>query len=146
MADYTPVYVPDRVYTATASGIVAGGDILVVSGSGTVAKAAATAAPNVVGVAANDTPANSRVTVFSRGIIHESVADGTVTAGDQVGSTSTANRQVKTVPVSAVDVGGAFVQATVNTAVNAGLNAERGVVGIALTTAADGAKVRWMEF
>lgn len=146
MSDYTPPYVPGKIWTATASAIVAGGDLLVVSGSGTVAKAAANAAANWVGVAADDTPASGRVTVFGRGIIHESLADGTVTAGDQVGTTSTAGRQVKTVAVSAVDIGSSpTVQATANAAINAGLNAVRGVAGIALTTGADNAKVRWME-
>jgi hypothetical protein len=124
---------------------VLGGQPLVVSGNGTVAAAAVLASPSVIGVAAEDTPINGRVTVYARGIVHETVATGTVTAGDQVGSSGTAG-QVATVPVSAVDVGGAFVQATVNTAINAGLNAERGVLGVALTTATNPAKVRWMEF
>lgn len=150
MADYTPVFVPGRVWTATASAAVSGGDLLEVSGSGTVQKANTTAnlSSHVIGVAGNDTPINGRVTVYGRGIIHESVANGTVTAGDQITNATsgdTAGSQVKTLAVSNIDVGGAFVQATVNTAVNAGLNAVRDVIGIALTTASNPAKVRWME-
>lgn len=144
MADYTPVYVPGKVITATCSAAVTGGQPLVVSGSGTVAPAASLASPSVVGVAASDTPINGRVTVYARGIVHESVATGTITAGDQVGSSGTAGN-VATIPVSAVDLGAAYVQATVNTAVNAGLAAARAVLGIALTTAVNPAKVRWME-
>jgi hypothetical protein len=145
MADYTPVNVPGKIWTSTASAAITGGDILVVSGSGTVAKAAAIAATNFVGVAADDTAINGRVTVYGRGIVHESLADGTVTAGDQVGSTSTAGRQVKTIVPSAADLGATYVQATVNTAVNGAITAARGVVGIAITTASDNAKVRWIE-
>jgi len=139
MPDYTPPYAPGRIVTLTVSAAVTARDLLVVSGSGTVAKAAANASTSWVGVAGNDTPINGRCTVFGRGIIHESIADGTVTAGDQVGTTSTAGRQVKTVAVQ--DVGGAPSQATINAA----LVALRGVAGIALTTAADGLIVRWME-
>lgn len=144
MSDYTPVYVPGKVITMTASATILGGQPLVVSGSGTVAPAASLASPSVIGVAASDTPLNGRVTVYARGIVHETVATGTVTAGDQVGASGTAG-QIATVPVSAVDLGASFVQATSNTALNAGLNALRGVIGIALTTAANPAKARWME-
>lgn len=150
MSDYTPVYVPGKVITMTASAAVSGGDILAVSGSGTVAKVGSLASTAVVGVAASDTPVNGRVTVYARGIVHESLADGTVTAGDQVTSTNTANRQVKTLGLvtQTVDVGAAFSQSAINNAINAvaaSLDSDRGVLGIALTTAADNAKVRWME-
>ncbi len=69
-----------------------------------------------------------------------------MTAGDLVGSTSTAGREVKTILPSNVDVGGAFVQATANTAINGGLQASRAILGVALITAADGQQVRWMQF
>lgn len=143
MPDYTPVYIPGKVYTTTASGAVTGGDLLVVSGNGTVAKQSAVG-QTIVGVAASDTPASGRVSVYGRGIIHESVAIGTVTAGDQVGSSATSGA-VATVVASAVDLGASFVQGTSNTALNAGLNSLRSICGIALTTAANPAKVRWME-
>lgn len=143
MADYVPAYTPGKAFTSTASAAVAGGDLLVVSGTGTVAKASAVG-QTVVGVAASDTPINGRVTVYGRGIIHETVATGTVTAGDQVGSSGTAG-QVGTAAVSNIDAGATYVQATVNTAINAGLNASRSVLGVALTTATNPNKVRWME-
>lgn len=151
MSDYTPVYVPGRVITLTASAAITGGQPLVVSGSGTVAPASTLASTAIVGVAADDTPLNGRVTVYARGTVHESVADGTVTAGDQVTSTNTANRQVKTLALvtTSVDVGAAFSQSAINNAINAvatSLDSARGVLGVALTTGADNTKVRWMEF
>jgi hypothetical protein len=150
MGDYTPPYIRGDVITLTASGAVTAADPLEVSGNGTVAKCVTAASEKFVGVAADDTPSNGRVTVYGLGPVHESIADGTVTAGDQVGTTSTAGRQVKTIPptAAAVDVGAAFNQAADNTAINTGINAAvnaaRGVIGVALTTAADGQKVRWM--
>lgn len=143
MADYVPLYVPGKVFTSTASATVTGGDLLVVSGTATVAKASA-AGQAVIGVAAHDAAANTRVSVYGRGMIHETVATGTVTAGDQVGSSGTAG-QVGTVAASAIDLGATYVQATANTAANAGLNTARSTLGIALTTATNPNKVRWME-
>lgn len=141
MADYTPVFTPSKVIPLTASGAVAGGDILAVSGDGTVAKCTSLAATSYIGVAGNDAAANARVTVYCRGYVHESVADGTVTAGDQVTTTSTAGRQVKSLPAANIS-GVPPLAGDINTAVN---NA-RAVIGVALKTAADNAKVRWMEF
>ncbi len=94
MADYNPIYLPGDAISMTASGTIAGGDLLVVSGSGTVARAAALASRSVIGVAGNDATADGRVTVYARGPVHESLADGTVTAGDEVSSTNTAGRGV----------------------------------------------------
>jgi hypothetical protein len=140
MADYTPAYVPGRVITLTASGTVSPGDLLTVSGSGTVAKAAFPAggspSPVIVGVAGNDAVASGRVTVYARGEVHESVANGTVTAGDLLVSPpngATAGSQVSTLAASGVPA-----------AID--VNNSRAIVGVALTTASNPAKVRWMEF
>lgn len=148
MSDYTPVYVPGKVITLTASAAVSGGDLLVVSGSGTVAKLAFGASQQViVGVAADDTPVNGRVTVYARGIVHESVAMGTVTAGDLLTTPitgDTAGSQVKTAPPDANSAG---QEPTVYDAAHtaAAVNLARSVFGIALTTATNPNKVRWME-
>jgi hypothetical protein len=132
MADYIPVYLPGAAITSTASGTVVGGDLLAVSGNGTVAKTATLADPKFVGVAAFDAVSGAKVTLYGRGPVHESVADGAVTAGDLLTTTNTGNRQVKTLAAA----GASYVQAEAN--------ATRAVIGVALTTAADNAKVRWM--
>lgn len=139
MVDYQPVFVPGRAISLTAAGTIAAGDCLVVAGSGVVAKCAVAAAPNWVGIAAFAAEVNNRITVFARGTVHESVAEGTVTAGDQVVSSAVAGRQVKTAAVSALGVTPTGAQ------VSADINAARAVLGLALTTATDGLKVRWME-
>lgn len=133
MADYMPVYTPGATISSTTSAAVTGGDILAVSGSNTVAKTATLADAKYVGVAAHDAASGARITLFGRGPVHESIADGAVTAGDLLTSTNTANRQVKTLAAA----GAAYVQAEAN--------ATRAVIGVALTTAADNAKVRWMQ-
>ncbi len=140
MADYTPVFLPGEAISLTASGTIAGGDPVEVSGNGTVAKAAGANSAKVVGMAGNDAAANARVTVYSRGTVHEGLADGGITAGDQVVASATANRQVAT--LAAADVGATPTQATIN----AGINQARAVIGVALTTATTGNKVRWMSF
>jgi hypothetical protein len=147
VADYTPVYVPGKTLTLTASAAISGGDLLSVSGSGQVAKTAVPGsgiAPAVViGVAASDTPINGRVTVYARGIVHESIAQGTVTAGQLVSAPqngATAGAQVQA--IAGQDVGASPSQTSINLALSDAL----AVIGIALTTASNPAKVRWMEF
>lgn len=134
MPDYTPPYDKGRHLTLTVSVACAGGDLLEVSGSGTVRPwvPAATPSAKVVGIAAEDTAVNGRATVYGFGPVHESIADGTVTAGDQVCAATNAGRQVRTLAPAA-------------TAVAADINNARSVLGIALTTAADNLKVRWMQ-
>jgi hypothetical protein len=134
MPDYTAVYGPSKVVTLTASGAISGGDVLEIAGSGTVRKCQTLRSMNYIGCAADDTVTGGRVTVFSRGYIHESIADGAITAGDQLVTSATAGRQVVTLP----PLGGAPGQADVNAA--------RAIIGVALTTVADNTKVRWMEF
>ena len=91
MADYTPIYTANLLpHTATTSAIVVGGQLLEVTGSGTVGPAAA-GSLKVVGVAAHDAPSGGRVTVHPiASVIHQFVAgSGGVTAGQpvQVGAT-----------------------------------------------------------
>jgi hypothetical protein len=143
MADYTPVYVPSKVGTFTTSAIVTGGDALVVTGSATVAKAGASAT-NVIGVAAQDTASGSRVSVYMRGIVHESVNEGGVTAGDQLVSSGVAGKQVKTAIPSSTPATEPAVYDAAHTV--ADILVARCVIGVALTSAADGLKCRWMEY
>jgi hypothetical protein len=92
----------------------------------------ATPSTKIVGVAGADTPVNGRVMVWGFGPVHESIADGTVTAGDQIIAASTAARQVKTCPAVTTPTAGDVT----NT---------RSILGVALTTVADNLKVRWMQ-
>jgi len=121
MADYAPIFSGNQLpFTSTASATITGGELVEVSGSGTVAPAAADSAA-AVGVAAHDAASGARVTVHPLvGVIHELVAGtGGITAGAavKVGATSNA-----VLPLGA----GTFDQR----------------VGIALTTAAAAAKVQ----
>lgn len=117
MAEYTPVATPATTYTIPASAAVTGGRNVAVSGNNTVAPAGV-AAPNVVGVAAFDALLGADVTIWMRGTVHEVTASGAITAGGRVDAAANG-----TVAAAA-----------------AGPNN----VGVALTTAADGALVRYM--
>jgi hypothetical protein len=120
VADYTPVYQPGTTFTATTSAAVTGGQMLAVSGNGTVAPAAADS-PDAIGVAAHDAASGGRVTVHAlAGVHHEFVAGtGGITAGDHVKVGAAANEVLP---------------------IGAGTYDLR--VGVALTTAAAAAKVR----
>jgi hypothetical protein len=125
MADYTPVYAGGvKPFTLTTSAAVVGGNVLVVSGAGTVA-ASGGASAVAIGVAAHDAASGARVTVWPLdNVIHElPVATGTVTAADGVTSSTT----------------GGVTTAVVGTAAAAGT-----LIGIALTTAASPNKVRFV--
>ncbi|MBM0277818.1 capsid cement protein [Micromonospora tarensis] len=118
MADYQPIVSGGaKPWTATTSGAVTGGRVLVESGSGTVAHAGVEAA-DVVGVAAFDAGSGAKVTVWPLdGVIHELEASGAIATG--AGIVTDANGQVKTAPTSIA------TQAALGT-----------LIGTALTTAA----------
>jgi hypothetical protein len=116
MAERLPVYKPGQALTLKASATITGGQLLAISGSGTVAPAGA-ASTAVVGVAAFDAVTNDNVTVYAGGVI-ECTASGAVTA-----ATPLIAGAAGTVVASATPPAGQQV-------------------GIALTTAADTALVR----
>lgn len=131
MSDYAPIFQPGDAITLTASATIVGGNTVAVSGSSTVAPAITASAAKTIGVAAFDAAANSLVTVFGRGPVHETVAAGAITAGDQVVAGSVAGT------VSSLAAAAGNTTADINNA--------RTVLGVALTTAVDTAKVQWME-
>lgn len=145
MGDYTPVALPGSTFTSQASGTITGGDLVVVSGNGTVARASTLADDSYLGVANHDAVSGQKVTLTLGRAVHESLADGTVTAGDQLTTTNTANRHVKSLAATAADLGAAYSQAAANTAVNTAINQARGVIGVAMTTASDNTLVRWAQ-
>jgi hypothetical protein len=122
MPDYTPVFLPGQIYTTQASAAITGGQLVEVSGSGTVAPAALNSV-KVVGMAARDAASGSKLPVILDKVVHESVSAGGSTAGDSLGS------------------GAAGTVATVAAAVGAAAGTR---IGIALTTAIDAAVIRWV--
>ncbi|HSV41494.1 MAG TPA: capsid cement protein [Nocardioidaceae bacterium] len=122
MTDYSPLYLPGKAVTVTASAAITGGKAIKVSGDGTVATNAA-ASTYIIGVAGTDAAASGdKIVAFLRGTVHRLLAAGTVTAGDLVEGAAA----------------GAVATHTVGT------NDAR-VFGIALTTASDGVAVEIME-
>ena len=83
MAEYLPIYKPGQAITLKASAGITGGQLVEVTGSGTVGPAGA-ASTKVVGVAAFDASTNDNVTVYAGGVQHAAAAAGGVTAGDVV--------------------------------------------------------------
>lgn len=116
MAEYLPIFKPGQAITLKASATITGGQLVAVSGSGTVAPAGA-ASTAVVGMAAFDAALNDNVTIFAGGV-QNCTASGAVTAGD---------------PVIAAAAGAVATSATPP----AGQQ-----VGVALSTATNGNKVR----
>lgn len=123
MADYTPVITGGaQPSTMTTSAPVTGGQVLIVTGSGTVGPAAA-ASGLVVGVAAHDAASGAQVTVWPLpGVTHETVTPTGVTAGNALSSAA----------AGTVDPG------TLGTLAAAGT-----LIGVALTTATAGNKCQW---
>lgn len=126
MADYSPVYRNgSNPYTVTASATIVGGQLVVITGSGTVGPSAG-ASGLFAGVAAHDCASGARITVWPvAGVVHETVNGnaGTITAGAPITTGASGN----------VDTG------TLGTVAAAGT-----LMGTAVTTAATAAKVRWI--
>lgn len=125
MAEYLPIRTPGDDLVSTASATITGGTLVAVSGNGTVATAGATSL-NWIGVAAFDASANDTVTIYTGGV-QEVTASGAITAGDLV--VTAASGQVSTL-------------AAVTTPTAGDVTGTRAIVGVALTTAANAAKVR----
>jgi len=156
VADYTPVALPGHTYTFNATTVMSGGDLVECTGNSSVGKISAASDRAFVGVANHDAVIGSKVTVTLAAPVHESIADGTVTAGDQLTTTATANRQVKTYAATSagatLTLPGTYdntvqtlVATAINNAVNSSVNASRAVIGVAITSAADNALVRWVQ-
>lgn len=83
MAEYLPLYKPGQAFTRTASAAITAGQLVSVSGSGTVAPSAAGDVP-WCGVAAFDTASGDNVTVYAGGVQRIVAGTGGVTAGQLV--------------------------------------------------------------
>lgn len=82
MAEYLPLKAPGADLTFTASAAITAGQLVRVSGAGTVAPTSAASA-DWVGVAGNDAATNASVTVFTGGVQRVTAA-GTIAAGANV--------------------------------------------------------------
>lgn len=82
MAEYLPLHDDGDAVTRAASAAITGGQLVVVSGSGTVGPSSAASA-SWLGVAAFDAASGDNVTVFCSGV-QRIPATGTVTAGQLV--------------------------------------------------------------
>lgn len=124
MSDYSPVWGIDvELFTMTASATITGGQVLVVTGVGTVAPSAG-ASGVAVGVAAQDAVTNGRVSIWPlAGVTHETVTPAGVTAGASLASST---------------AGG------VDSGVLGTLAAAGQLLGTATTTASAGLKCRWI--
>lgn len=124
MADYTPVYKNGvEPFTLGASAAITGGTLVEASTTGNCATAGA-ASVKVVGVAAHDAASGGRVSVWPiPGMVHEV----THTAGGTVGDCITAAASGQAATTAAA------------TAAAAGTD-----LGIAVTTAGAGAKIRFI--
>lgn len=116
MAEYLPLHDDGDSFTRSASAAITGGQLVRVSGSGTVAPVSAASA-DWLGVAAFDASSGDNVTVFCGGV-QRLTAAASVTAGQTL-------------------EGAASGQVTPHTN---GTN-DYNIVGLALTTAASGALV-----
>ena len=81
MAEYLPKFIPGQAITLTASAKIVGGQLVEVSGAGTVGVAGADSA-KVVGVAV-DAASGERLTVYCGGV-QRLAAAGAITAGAAV--------------------------------------------------------------
>ena len=125
MAEYLPVFKPGQAITLKASATIVGGQLVAVTGAGTVGPASA-GAVNWIGVASNDAATNDNVTIYTDGV-QSVTTSGTVTAGDLV---------------VAAAAGAVSTLAAVTTPTPADVTGTRGIVGVALSTATTGLKVR----
>jgi hypothetical protein len=116
MAEYVPIFKPGQARTGTASATITGGQVVAVSGDGTIGPAGA-ASTGVIGVAGFDAASTDKVTYFSGGV-QNCLASGGITAGSPV-------------------IAGAAGTVVASAAPPLGQK-----VGVALTTATDGNRVR----
>lgn len=114
MADYTPVYENGSLpFTMTASAAVTGGQVVIVSGVGTVAPSSA-ASGVVAGVAAQDAAINARVAVWPiPGLVHETPATAGLTAGNSL--VSAASGGIDALALATAAAAGTLIGTALNT-------------------------------
>jgi hypothetical protein len=110
-------------FTVTASATIVGGQLVDVTGSGTVGPSGA-GSTVCVGVAAHDCASGARITVWPlAGVVHETTTPAGVTAAASLATAAAG---------------------TVNSGTVGTLAAAGSLIGTALTTAGAAAKTRWV--
>lgn len=110
MSDYVPVNTDQFAFTSTASAGITGGQLVEVTGTGTVGPSAGTARP--VGVAAADVGSGQRVTVYNLpGLVHEVLikSASVIAAGAPVVAASGAPGQIDTGTLATVAAAGTLL-------------------------------------
>ena len=103
MAEYLPAYKPGQALTLKASATITAGQVVEVTGSGTVGPAGADST-KWVGVAAFDAAANDNVTVYAGGV-QECIASAGITAGANLECAADGEVVTGTTPTFATFVG-----------------------------------------
>jgi hypothetical protein len=140
--DYSATYLPASQVTFTADGPLTGGDPVEVAPNGRVNRFQAETVSPFIGVAAHDALAGGSIRVIIGHPIHDGIADGTITAGDQLAPSATPGRTVVTVPDIIIPSTGLTQIAA---ATRSALEAVRSLIGVAISSAADGQPVRWIQ-
>lgn len=87
MAEYVPLYMPGAAITLPASATITGGQLVVISGSLTVAPSSV-ATHSWLGVAGFDAVSGDQVTIYCEGV-QKFTATGSITAGGNVEAAAT---------------------------------------------------------
>lgn len=103
MTDYLPHFTEGAPITRTASAPIIGGQVVIVSGPGTVAPSAGADA-KWLGVAAHDAVAGQEVTVFKGGV-QRPLASAAIAAGDIVVTAATGRVVTNAAPGAGQQVG-----------------------------------------
>ncbi len=103
MAEYLPIFKPGQAITLKASAAITGGQVVEVTGAGTVGPAGANST-KVVGVAGFDAAINDYVTVYAGGV-QNCTSAGVITAGDLVAAAASGNVATNAAPDAGVQIG-----------------------------------------
>lgn len=103
MTDYLPKHTEGAPITRTASATIVGGQLVVVTGAGTVGPSTA-ATHTWLGVAAHNAATGQEVTIFKGGV-QRPLASAAITAGDQVVAAASGRVATSATPGSGQQVG-----------------------------------------
>ncbi|HQN97734.1 MAG TPA: DUF2190 family protein [Thermoanaerobaculales bacterium] len=103
MAEYLPIFKPGQAITLKASAAVTGGQVVEITGVGTVGPAGANST-KVVGVAGFDAAINDYVTVYAGGV-QNCTSAGVITAGDLIAAAAAGTVATNAAPAAGVQIG-----------------------------------------